>query len=390
MKYVNIDEFKKIKEEIKDQKILAIFHAEWCSYCKIFLPIILKKIKEKNLENNEYIYFVDIGDYYSDVWKETGNTTWFLEVVPTTRIYYNNHLIKDLNNVLDDKTIVELLNFFTSKYLLSSNIHSHTVYCNHSDNEPEKLVKYAKESGFKEFTISEHIPYPIPDKARPSLESWNNLLATLKNLKDKYEDENFKLYISTEAEYYKDDYNYYLEFLKKYDLDFMIFGNHHYKSAMDYFDIYKVSDKKEMLNAHIEQAIDGMKSGLFFHIAHPDMVLRYLKEWNQEIENKFQKLIDVAIENDITLGFNVNGCYIKNKKNIENDLHYPSFYFWKLVANSNAKVRIELDIHEFKMFDKNIINDAYIQAISWGLQNNIVDQISLEEIDKIKKIKKNN
>lgn len=267
---------------------------------------------------------------------------------------------------------------------IKSNIHSHTKYCNHSDIEPKWLIKKAKEEGFKQFTISEHIPYPKTLVNRTRFEEWDTIFKEFLNLKKEYETDDFKIFLALEIEYHKDDKQYYIDFFNKYDLDFLIFGNHNYGSVFNEIEYKILNDPNQIIEKYVEQTISGFESKLFFHFAHPDFIVYHLKTWNDHIALWFQKLIDKAIEHNITLGFNVNGYYaIKNNK-FSLDEYYPYENFWRLVAKTNAKVRIEVDIHIAKMFYEEIINETYDLAIKWGLENNLVDEITEEELMRAK------
>lgn len=102
----NINEFRKILSN-NNEKILAIFHAQWCPYCLKNLPLIKSVLEKHNFTN---FYLVDIGDEYSDVWKETGNVEWALELVPTIRIYEKQNVIFEHQNVIDEKKLIEIIN----------------------------------------------------------------------------------------------------------------------------------------------------------------------------------------------------------------------------------------------------------------------------------------
>ncbi|WPL40014.1 PHP domain-containing protein [Malacoplasma iowae] len=263
---------------------------------------------------------------------------------------------------------------------IKSSVHGHTKYCNHSDIEPEWLVIKAKEMGFKEFTISEHIPYEKDSPYRPTMKVWNDVLyKKLVELQEKYNDDDFKLFISIESEYFKKDHQFYFDFFNKYNLDFAIFGNHHYGSNLEqqieFTDVFK--DCYEATKCYVKQAIDGFKSNLFIHLAHPDFMIRMYNFWDHRIEKLYKKLIKKAIKYNISLGFNVNGYYSKNKTNPPDEYYYPVKKFWDLVKNTKAKVRIECDIHHVKLLDASLINNCYDYAIELGLKNNLIDEINL-------------
>ena len=90
--------------------------------------------------------------------------------------------------------------------------------------------------------------------------------------------------------------------------------------------------------------IEGVKTGLFDCVAHPDRCFKRCKEWTSEMENLSKELINAALEKDISLEINI-GSYIK--------LHKKIFWkkFWALVENHNQisdkkiKTIIGMDSH---------------------------------------------
>lgn len=260
---------------------------------------------------------------------------------------------------------------------IKSNIHAHTKYCNHSSLEPELLIIWAKKNQFKEFTISEHIPYPQYEGNRTHFDEWEKIIKEFKELKQKYSTNDFKVYISIESEYYKKDKKFYKDFIEKNNLDFAILGNHDYKSGMikpnPYNEVFECPYK--MTKAYVKQAISGMKSKLFIHLAHPDLILKDTKIWDEKIEKEYIKLIKCAQKYNISLGFNINGFASKKSNNQFNEYQFPSKYFWNLVAKYDVKVRVELDCHSNKALNPILINETYKYMKSFNLEKNFIDDI---------------
>lgn len=271
------------------------------------------------------------------------------------------------------------------KIKVLSNIHAHTKYCLHADTEMEWLLLKAKEFGMKQFTISEHIPFPKIETGRTLYKDWSKTMEEFKKIKNKYNSNDFQVFLAVESEYCLEDRDYLLSFYKNNDLDFMIFGNHNYKNVENKVEFWQLEDKNFAIDNYVKQSIDAFKSGLFFHMAHPDLIVFQTKKWDNYLIFKMQELIEAAIKYDITLGFNVNGLYNYKVGSWKNkDYVYPFKNFWELVSKTNAKVRIEFDIHKQKTMDVNFINETYDLAISWGLRENLVDLITESEIEKAK------
>lgn len=105
-KSLNLIDLKNKLENSKNNN-LVIFYADWCPYCIKNIPFI-KKVLEKNNFNGAL--FVDISDDDLDVWAETGNIEWAIELVPTVRVYNNKKIIFDHKNVIDENKLLEAIN----------------------------------------------------------------------------------------------------------------------------------------------------------------------------------------------------------------------------------------------------------------------------------------
>lgn len=109
MNQIKINELRKILLTKKDENIFVVFSASWCPYCKKNLPFIIGEVSKKNIKN---FFVVDVSDENDDVWKETGNTEWALELVPTCRIYKNNMVIFNHKNIIDETKLNLAFNIY--------------------------------------------------------------------------------------------------------------------------------------------------------------------------------------------------------------------------------------------------------------------------------------
>lgn len=377
---IKLDELENILNH--NEKTFVIFYADWCPYCVDNIPFVYEYLQKNDVQN---CVFVNISDNNIDVWKETGNKKWAIEIVPTYRVYQKNHVLFEHTNVIDKKQldfILSLLKPYNRDIEFKSSIHAHTKYCNHSDIEPNWLIENARKLKFEQFTISEHISYPRIDKNRPNWNLWPEYVKEFLMLKNNTKD--IQIFVAVESEYCKQDHHFYEKYVNQFGLDFMIFGNHNYGSSLNEQRSYsELKDPELMIQKYVEQSIEGMQSNLFFHFAHPDYILSIAKQWNENIKKQMQKIIQCAIDNNISLGFNVCGYFNKQKNN--NLYGYPYKKFWEMVANSKAKVRIEYDVHRMHLANNIKINEVYDLAISWKLKKNLIDYISDIEIDKVKK-----
>ena len=58
------------------------------------------------------------------------------------------------------------------------------------------------------------------------------------------------------------------------------------------------------LNRYIDQTIDGMRSGLFSFLAHPDLFMKGYKEWDEQSKACLKAILDAAIDLNMPLEIN--------------------------------------------------------------------------------------
>lgn len=107
-------------------------------------------------------------------------------------------------------------------------------------------------------------------------------------------------------------------------------GNGQYSFSLD-----KTVLKREEAEGLCNAIIEGMMTGYFDVVAHPDRIFRKCELWNSKMEKLSTDMIKVVIENNITLERNISSMSKKNQYWKE---------FWDLVPDC-AKTIIGLDAH---------------------------------------------
>ena len=273
-----------------------------------------------------------------------------------------------------------------AELLVKNLFHVHDKCNGHASTTVKDVVEYSIKNGYKKIVYTEHCPLLDNGKLfRPSIDDIKQMRLEISRLQLKYKNQ-IEIYFGYEAEYPKQHREYFQELAKSGLCDYMIFGNHFYGDMWGNFkftarDVPTV----EELDEYYEQTLSAFKSGLFSYFAHPDIwVAPYCHKygWDDKAKELTQKLIDLAIEYDIPLGFNANGMHSPR-----DGFNYPSEYFWKMVANTKAKVLIEADAHHMKTLSVEWMNNTYNEAVKFGLKDLIVDDIPLKLFPISQKIK---
>lgn len=223
--------------------------------------------------------------------------------------------------------------------------HVHTFRCGHAENvSDEEYIKKAMELGAGVIWFSDHAPFPgDPFENRMQYEQLDEYINTLTDLKKQYE-EQIRIMVGLEIEYFPsfDKSGYYKELRYDNRFDFLLLGQHMAEDAEN--GSYSFSWDKERLRAYEYQAlgdtiIQGMETGYFDFVAHPDRIYRRKKVWDDDMEKMAMSIIQAAVKYHIPLEKNLSSMRHKN--------HYRS-EFWKLAEIMDVEIVTGLDAHWIK------------------------------------------
>ena len=186
----------------------------------------------------------------------------------------------------------------------------------------EEYIKLALKKGFTGIWFTDHAPFPKnPFICRMDYEELNEYLSTLQELKKKYQGI-IDVHIGLETEYLPSFKSYYEELLANSKLEMLLLGEHlsEKPGGIAFGELY--DDTPHM----VEGLIQGIESGMFRFVAHPDRVFRSCPKF-EEKEAKFKsEIIKVGLENNIV--------FEKNRRSLE--LAPKSYYFfWENVNIPN-------------------------------------------------------
>ena len=173
--------------------------------------------------------------------------------------------------------------------------HVHTCRCGHaSDETDEDYIKRAVELGADSITFTDHAPFPEdPFTNRMKYSQLDEYISSLKNLKHKYSGI-IDVHIGLEIEYLPSYRSYYEELKANKDIEIMVLGQHHYEISRD---IYSFMNKNTEEYIGLFKAMcDGIDTGLFDVVAHPDRAFRRQKSWTKEMATYSNKLVNRALK----------------------------------------------------------------------------------------------
>lgn len=230
--------------------------------------------------------------------------------------------------------------------------HTHTYRCGHGKGTEEEYVLKAIEQGYKVLGFAEHVF--IPDVHMPGIradiDELDDYLSTIRNLKEKYKDK-ITIYCGFEAEYSPFLINYYKSLLNEKKIDYLLLGQHfHFSSPTEFVTSFNQKEPRKALKLYTKEVIEGIKSGIFTYVAHPDIIVRVFKQPNRILPHYFKKICKVAAKYDIPLEINLNGSRI-SKLPQSSGLTHPYDEFYKIAKKYNCKFIIGIDAHDFRYLD---------------------------------------
>lgn len=244
-----------------------------------------------------------------------------------------------------------------------TNYHMHTKRCMHASGSDEEYVLAAIQNGYEEIGFSDHTPWRYDSDfvahMRMPLSQFDDYYASIASLRDKYKNQ-ISIKIGLECEYFPKYMEWLTSFIKEKKLDYIIFGNHY--DSTDESRIYfgTACEQDEMLQRYVAEAIDGMKTGLYAYLAHPDLFMRGRRTFDEQAKLASKAICEAAKELHIPLEYNLAGAAY-NK--IMNTVQYPHPSFWKIAAEVGNQAIIGVDAHEPQAMATDVYRNAGIDML---------------------------
>jgi histidinol-phosphatase (PHP family) len=228
--------------------------------------------------------------------------------------------------------------------------HSHTKRCGHATGEDEEYVKKAIEGHYQLLGFSDHVM--LPGRSQPGMRGDYSLaegyFKSVRGLQAKYKNQ-LTIYLAFEAEWYGDLYReYYQSLLDSGTLDYLLLGQHCFAEGNRLVFYGDLADKKEATRRYVDDLIEGMKSGLFLYVAHPDLYMSWYGEWDAFAASCAERIIEAAKELHMVLEVNMGPSRWGRRNRIGQaiDVAYPCPSFWDMVSEEGLPCIIGIDSHD--------------------------------------------
>lgn len=244
------------------------------------------------------------------------------------------------------------------------NLHTHTYRCHHAKGTDEEYVLAALEAGYTKLGFADHTPFPYTtdfekkNVDKMSMEDLPGYMASVRELKEKYRGQ-IEILLGLECESVPDFFPFLKEMREQ--MDYLILGNHGDRRIEPFFG--KISTPEGMWR-FVEAAVEGLETGLFLYLAHPDLMLNAYAEFDGEAERASRALCREANRLHIPLEYNLYGLY-KGKK--PGQLGYPCEEFWQIAAEENCVAVVGVDAHRLDCFSATPMEPAVAYLKGLGL-----------------------
>ena len=221
---------------------------------------------------------------------------------------------------------------------MRANYHTHTARCHHADGTPREYIEKAIKNGIKILGFSDHVPYPFSNGYhsgfRMEVSETEDYVTQIADLREQYKDK-IEIHIGYEAEYYPKEFDRMLEQICQYECEYLLLGQHCLNNEYDGVPAGGPYADADLLKTYADQCIDGMRTGAFSYLAHPD--LPNFKGAEADYIEQMNRICVAAKQLALPIELNVYGLW--------DGRVYPNDKFWRLAADIQNEVIIGCDAH---------------------------------------------
>ena len=220
------------------------------------------------------------------------------------------------------------------------NYHTHTKRCKHALGEDREYVENAIKVGIKTLGFSDHAPYCFPDTVyrssyRMADEEIFEYAESVRSLKKEYA-KDIDILLGFELEYYPRYHKIEMKFLNQVNPDYLILGQHFIGNEVENIQ-HAYNTKIDRLEEYVSQVIEGINTGDFAYVAHPDMIYPFACE-DKKLIKEYTRLCEYAKKVGMPLELNLLG--------VMGNRHYPSNKFFEIAGKVGNSIVIGYDAHD--------------------------------------------
>lgn len=191
--------------------------------------------------------------------------------------------------------------------------HVHTWRCKHaSDEEDFRYVEKAIELGADRIVFTDHGPFPgNPFVKRMDIEQLPEYIKTMQQLKKEYAS-GIEVLFGLEMEYLPSFHLFYKELFEAKEMDLLMIGQHFYENPDGSWS-HSNEDRTEEYKGACKAIVQGIETGFFDVVAHPDRCFSRRKVWDEDMQRAAQAVITAAVQGHVALEQNYSSMQRKRQ-----------------------------------------------------------------------------
>jgi len=219
-----------------------------------------------------------------------------------------------------------------------ANYHSHTYRCHHATGTQREYIEEAIRGGFRIWGFSDHTPYPFGNgyvsRIRMLPEELESYVEDTIRLRDEYRDQ-ISIHLGLEVEYYPRHFEDLLRLCEGFPIEYMILAQHATGNEYDGTYSGRETEDEAILKAYCDQITEGLKTGKFLYVAHPDLI-NFAGDaaiYEKHIRPLCRKMKEMRIPAEI------------NFLGLAEGRNYPNPMFWKIAGEEQVDTVLGVDAH---------------------------------------------
>ena len=219
-----------------------------------------------------------------------------------------------------------------------ANYHTHTTLCGHAVGDEREYVENAIKAGIKILGFADHSPQIFTDgfvssiRMRP--DQTPAYVEKIRRLGEEYK-QDITLYVGFEVEYFPAFFPALRDFGRELGVDYFIMGQHYLFHEKGGVWVALPDPDEKRLTDYVDQVLEGLATGAFTYLAHPDMI-QYTGD-EAHFRTEMTRLCQGAKALDVPLEVNMLG--------LADHRHYPSERFYRIAAEVGNAIIVGCDAH---------------------------------------------
>ena len=225
---------------------------------------------------------------------------------------------------------------------MKANLHTHTYRCGHAHGEDREYIENAIKNGIEVLGFSDHAPFAFPPDGyesphRVPMALAKDYIDSLTALREEYKGR-IEIKIGFEMEYYPAYFDRMLKTVKEVGAEYIIMGEHYLRNELPE-KINAMSSRHKNTPKDVKDYADavceGIATGVFTYVAHPDMVLYDIND--PIYSSEMRRICEASKQYNTPLEINLQGVRLNRQ--------YPNEVFWRLAGEVGCDVVIGSDAH---------------------------------------------